>query len=59
MEELKVHIQHAILWEFKNYKNDIDTVKYILIFMAKVSLLAAKFKTDLFKFRCGDTSLRD
>ena len=29
MEELKVHIQHVILWEFKNIKNITETAKEI------------------------------
>ena len=27
MEELKVHIQHIVLWEFKNNKNATETAK--------------------------------
>ena len=27
MEELKVHIQHVMLWEFKNNKNTTETAK--------------------------------
>ena len=29
MEELKVHIWHVILWEFKNNKNVIETATKI------------------------------
>ena len=29
MEEVKVHIQHVMLWEFKNNKNTIETTKKI------------------------------
>ena len=29
MEELKVHIQHIILWKFKNNKNNTETAKKI------------------------------
>ena len=29
MEELKVHIQHVMLWEFNNYKNPTETAQKI------------------------------
>ena len=46
MEEPKVYIQNVMLWEFTNNKNTTE----IVVFMAKVSLLIAKSKTDFQSF---------
>ena len=45
MKELRVHIQHVRLREFKNNKNATKTEKKILVFMGKVLLLTTKFET--------------
>ena len=47
MEELKVH---EILWEFKNKKKRYRNRKF-LVFIAKVSLLTAKFETSFQSLR--------
>ena len=50
MGELKVHIQYAILWEFKNNKNTTETAKKISSVMAKVPLLTTKSETGFQSF---------
>ena len=57
MEELKGDIQQ-IIWKFKNNIKPIETVKNVVVFMAKVSLLTEKFVNDS-KFPSSDKSLRN
>ena len=38
---MELHIQHVILWEFKNIKNTS------VVFMAKVSLLTTESETGI------------
>ena len=55
MKKLEVHIQHIVLWQFKNDKNATETVQICMVFTAKVSLLIRNWFS---MFRSGDMSLR-
>ena len=48
MEEMKVHIQHVVLWEFTNSKNTTEIAKKTC--KDKVSLLTAKSETGFQSF---------
>ena len=50
MEELKVHIRHVMLWEFKNNKNATETAQNICKFIPKVSLLTTTSETGFQSF---------
>ena len=58
MEELKVHIHQVMSWELKITKPLQKQLRKFLVFIAKESLLIAKFKI-FSKFHSGDASLRD
>ena len=50
MEELKVHIWHVMVWEFKNNKNAAETAWKFVVFIAYVSLLTTKLETGFQSF---------
>ena len=47
MEELKVHIQHVMLWEFKNNKNATRTAKKICSVYGQGDITDCKRGMDL------------
>ena len=49
MDKLKMHIQQVML-AIRNNKNAIEKLKEIAVFMAKVSLLTANFKSGFQSF---------
>ena len=59
MEDLKVHIRHVMLWEFKNNKNATETAKKICSVYGQGVITDRQVRNWFSKFRSGDTSLRD
>ena len=57
MEELKVHIWHVILWEFKNNKNTTtETAKKICSVHGQGVITYCWVRNQFSKFPSGDTS---
>ena len=57
-EELKVHIWHLMLWEFRNLKNTTKTAKKIFSAYDQVIIMDCQVPNCFSKFCSGDTSLR-
>ena len=55
MKELKVHIPHVILWEFKNYKNATETAKKICSVYDQNIITDHQVWNWYLKFCSGDT----
>ena len=59
MEELKLHIWHVMVWEFKNNKNAIEIVKKILSVYGQGVITDHQVWKWFSKFCSSDMSLRD
>ena len=59
MDELKVHIRHVMLWEFKNKKNATETAKKICNVYGQDIITDRQVRNWFAKFRSGDMSLKD
>ena len=59
MEELKVHIWHVMLWEFKNNKNAAETAKKISSVYGQSVIPDHQVQNWFLKIHSGDTSLTD
>ena len=59
MEELKVHIQHVMLWEFKNNGNATEKAKKICSVYGQGVITDYQIQNWFSKFHSSNTSLRD
>ena len=58
MDELKVHIRHVILWEFKDNKNATETAEKICNVYGQDVITTRQVRNWFAKFRSGDISLK-
>ena len=59
IEELKAHIKHIILWEYKDNKNATETAKEICSVYDQGVMTDRQVWNWFSKFRSGDASLRN